>query len=396
MTDNDYLLALKAGASAWNRWRQEHPEMTPSLRGLNFRSLGLPRQKFKLEDFSHAAHSRVVSHPEILIQLDVEDLRRADFSNLDMESADLRGACLTGADLRGACLNRANLNMAALSGADLTGAQLEGADLCMANLRHANLAGADLRGVELSGADLYAADLSGADFSNARLGGTDLRLANFVNANLEDAHLGDCWIYGISAWAVNTRGAKQDRLLITAAGEPAITVDNLEVAQFIYLLVNNEKIRHVIDSITTKVVLILGRFTDARKAVLDAIWDELRKRGYLPVLFDFAKPINRDITETISTLAHLARFVIADITDARSIPQELSHIVPNLPSVPIQPLIHSSTTEYGMFEHFARFPWVLKTVPYHSIPEVVASIEDKVIEPAEAKARELQRPPSGR
>src|SRR5437870_4846196 len=100
MTHNDYLLALKAGARAWNRWRQEHPEMTPSLRGLNFRSLGLPTQKYNLEDLSHAAHSRIVSHPEIVMQLDVEDLRRADFSNLDMESADLQTACLTGADLR--------------------------------------------------------------------------------------------------------------------------------------------------------------------------------------------------------------------------------------------------------------------------------------------------------
>jgi predicted transcriptional regulator len=106
-----------------------------------------------------------------------------------------------------------------------------------------------------------------------------------------------------------------------------ISVDNLEVAQFIYLLLNNQKIRHVIDTITSKVVLILGRFTPQRKAVLDAIRDELRKRDYLPLLFDFDKPSNRDITETVSTLAHMAKFVIADITDARSIPQELMAIV---------------------------------------------------------------------
>jgi hypothetical protein len=47
-----------------------------------------------------------------------------------------------------------------------------------------------------------------------------------------------------------------------------IQVDNLEVAQFIYLLLNNHKIRSVID---TKVVLILGRFTPVRKIVLEAI-----------------------------------------------------------------------------------------------------------------------------
>jgi len=81
----------------------------------------------------------------------------------------------------------------------------------------------------------------------------------------------------------------------------AIQVDDLEVAQFIYLLLNNERIRHVIDTITSKVVLILGRFTDERKAVLEAIRDELRKRDYLPVLFDFQKPDNKDLTRTVHT-----------------------------------------------------------------------------------------------
>jgi len=87
------------------------------------------------------------------------------------------------------------------------------------------------------------------------------------------------------------------------------------VAQFIYLLLNNEKIRSVIDSITSKVVVILGRFTPERKAILDAIRDELRKRDYLPALFDFEKPASKDLTGTISTLANMARFIIADLTD---------------------------------------------------------------------------------
>jgi len=67
------------------------------------------------------------------------------------------------------------------------------------------------------------------------------------------------------------------------------------------------------------VVLILGRFTDERKAVLDALREELRKRDYLPILFDFDVPARRDITETMSLLARMARFVVADITDAKSI-----------------------------------------------------------------------------
>src|SRR5205814_6179205 len=169
-------------------------------------------------------------------------------------------------------------------------------------------------------------------------------------------------------------------------------VDNLEVAQFIYLLLNNKKIRDVIDTITSKVVFILGRFTPERKIILDAIREELRKRNYTPVLFDFDKPASRDITETISTLAHMARFVIADITDAKSIPQELMAIVPSLPSVPVQPLILESQREYGMFEHFTRFPWVLPAYRYTDEASLILSLQENVIAPAEQKVKELEKP----
>ena len=120
-------------------------------------------------------------------------------------------------------------------------------------------------------------------------------------------------------------------MVITPENEPEITVDNIEVAQFIYLLLHNQKIRDVIDTITSKAVLILGRFTDERKAVLDALREELRKRDYLPILFDFDVPATRDITETVSLLARMARFIIADLTDPSSIPKELEAIVPALP-----------------------------------------------------------------
>jgi hypothetical protein len=210
-----------------------------------------------------------------------------------------------------------------------------------------------------------------------------------VETNFGKATLTNCRIYGISAWNVQLEGAKQDSLVITPKYEPTITADNLEVAQFIYLLLNNPKIRDIIDTIAKKAVLILGRFTPERKAVLDALREALRIDGYLPILFDFEKPASRDITETVSTLAHLARFVIADITDAKSIPQELMLIVPNLPSVAVQPLILHSQHEYGMFEHFRRFPWVLPVYQYIDQASLLQSLKENVIDPAEQKAKDL-------
>jgi|SRR5215204_121080 len=271
-------------------------------------------------------------------------------------------------------------------GLDLSGVNLSKVDLSGANLIEAKLSGADLSGAILSEANLSGADLSRADLSDA-----DLRYSALVKTNLTGTTLTGCRVYGISAWNLKLEGAIQRNLNVSDYLEPAVMVDNLEVAQFIYLLLNNERIRQVIDTITSKVVLILGRFTADRKAVLDAIRDELRERDYLPILFDFEKPAGRDLTETISTLAHMARFIIADITEAKSIPQELQAIVPNLPSVPVQPLLLTSEREYGMFEHFKRFPWVLDTYYYDNLNDALASVEDKVISPAEAKVRELAR-----
>ena len=88
-------------------------------------------------------------------------------------------------------------------------------------------------------------------------------------------------------------------------------------------------------------MLILGRFTPERKAVLDAVREELRRRDYVPILFDFKKPANQNVTGTVLTLARLARFIIADLTDPSSISYELGRIIPNT-KVSVQPILLSS------------------------------------------------------
>jgi hypothetical protein len=154
---------------------------------------------------------------------------------------------------------------------------------------------------------------------------------NLLNANFTNADLSGCRIYGVSAWGLKLEGAKQQNLIVTQEDEPEITVDNIEVAQFIYLMLKNEKVRDVIDTITSKVVLILGRFTAERKTALDALREELRKRNYLPILFDFDVPATRDITETVSLLARMARFIIADLTVEGVIPRGQEPQVARLP-----------------------------------------------------------------
>src|SRR5947209_2782378 len=105
------------------------------------------------------------------------------------------------------------------------------ADLMGADLSRANLSEAWLIGAQLSGADFSGTDLTGADFTGANLSGTIM-----VGTNLTNTTLKDCIIYGISVWDVKLDGAKQLNLVITPEDQSIITVDNLKIAQFFYLL----------------------------------------------------------------------------------------------------------------------------------------------------------------
>jgi len=97
-----------------------------------------------------------------------------------------------------------------------------------------------------------------------------------VETNLDDAVLTGCRIYGISAWKLKLGGGtNQQGLIITDSDEPVVSVDNIEVAQFVYLLLHNEKIRDVIDTVGRKGVLLLGRFTEGRIAVLERLREAL-------------------------------------------------------------------------------------------------------------------------
>jgi len=363
MANQDHLDVLTRGVESWNAWRFARPMEIPDLRGAN---------------------------------LNAADLRGANFNAADLGWTDLRGGQLAGAylwraDLRWAQLAGADLSAADLGGAYLWRADLRGANLNNARLNDTDLGAADLRGANLCSAVLRRADLSGSDLAGADLSAADLTRAILLETKIEKANLTGCRIYGVSAWdVVLDADTRQHDLVITPNDQPSIIVDDLEVGQFIYLWLNNEKIHHVIDTITSKVVLILG-ITVERKAVLAALRDGLRKRGRLPVVFDFSLPATQEKQERITTLARMARFVIVDLTDPTSIPEELSTIVGQLPSVAVQPILQEGCEPSGMHDLIIRYSWVLPIRRYTTEEALLARLEDLVITPAEAKVREIRQ-----
>ena len=138
-------------------------------------------------------------------------------------------------------------------------------------------------------------------------------------------------------------------------------------------------------------VLILGRFSEERKQLLDQIRDELRHYNLVPVLFDSDKPASKDLTGTVETLARMARIVIADLTDPSSIPHELATIVPFLRTTPVVPIRLKGSGGYTMFDDFQAYQWVLPKYEYGDAPSLIAALADEVLGPALAKAEQLQR-----
>lgn len=366
MANQEHLDILKQGIKVWNNWRKEHPYLLPDL----YRA----------------------------------ELSGANLKNINLRDANLREAFLYGADLHeanliGANLYQANLHQANLYHTELKEAHLERAHLWLANFSKANLTKAILSSAslykanfsdaDLRGANLVLADLSYANFWNANLAGANLRGANLSKGKFQEANLTRCLIHGVSAWDVELDGATQLDLVITDEGEPTITLDNIEFAQFAYLLLNNQKIRNAIDTIGQKGVLILGRFSKERKPVLDALREKLRLLNFLPMVFDFERPTQRDFTETIMTLACLCRFIIADITNPKSSPLELQATIPNY-MIPFVPIIQEGEEPFAMFQDLQRkHNWVLDPLVYDTPSRLISVLEKAIIEPALVKHKEL-------
>jgi uncharacterized protein YjbI with pentapeptide repeats len=425
----EHLKILQQGVDVWNDWRAKQPTKFASdlgganlgeadLRGANFNRADLNGARLSDANLSGATFIKADLREASLFRakLSRADLRWVMLTGANLDWADLRGAIFEGGDLIGASLRKADLRWAILDRTDLGGANLWEADLRKASLIEANLSrsylvGANLIRANLGGANLWQADLTRADLtrailvkatlpradlseanlSKADLTEADLTGARLVETNLEGAVLSGCRIHGISVWdAKISKATQQQNLTITDRGAPDVTVDNIEVAQFVYLLLHNEKIRDVIDTVGKKGVLLLGRFTEGRIAVLDRLRDELRKRGYLPIVFNFDKPETKDFTETVRLLAGLSKFVIADITNPKSAPLELQATVPEI-MVPFRPIIEEGEKPFAMLQDLwiKHREWVFEPIYYSSVDALIASLDEKIVRPAEARFVEL-------
>jgi len=430
MPNEDHFAIIKRGVTAWNEWRLANPETEPDLRQADLTHMNLVMANLRNANLESAtlvcslmgadlrqANLRMatLSRPA---NLAVANLSQADLTGANFSGTNLNGAILVGADLNGADFSGTNLKAAVLVDAKLPGTNFFGANLSFAeldrahgcpsfleaNLSDASLIGCDFRGFGERGPDFRRANLSKTNLTSAILANSNLERAILVETVLDGANISEAFVYGVSAWNISTVNLIQRDLRITPLSEierilpndpsfsdpSRITVDNLEVAQFIYLILNNQKIRDVINTITSKAVLILGRFTPPeRKVILIAIKEKLRQMNFLPIVFDFEKPTDRDFTETLMTLTGMSLFVIADITNPKSSPLELQATVPNY-MVPFVPILHEGETPFSMFADLQnKYGWVLDVRTYDTEADLMRYFEEAIVKPALDKHDQL-------
>ena len=372
MANPEHLAILKdaidkGDISIWNQWRENNDVARPDLREVDLRRANLGEIDLNAARLSHA------------------NLSGANLSKADLYEADLTYANLTKANLCEAHLGLAEAGYANLSEANLTQAVLD------CSMYGANLSKANCFKAHLSFTDLNNADLTETDFTKSSLSYVNFKNALLIKTDFSEAKLHDCRIFGSLVRDIKLESAVQHDFNISPHRFPAITVDYLQIARFLSNYLFHSVVNDAVDTIKLKATLVLGRFLPPRLIVLNTIREHLRNSGFIPIFMDFHNSESHDLTETVCTLAHLSRFVIADLTDPSSIPHELANIVPQLPSVPVKPIILAGKRKYGMIEHLYRYPWVLPAHEYDSQETLLADLADKVIQPAQDKAEELKK-----
>ncbi len=124
---------------------------------------------------------------------------------------------------------------------------------------------------------------------------------------------------------------------------------------------------------------------------LEAITSTLRRENYLPVVFKCSTPRNPNWATHLSLLASLARFIIVDTTFSKSLPQQLELILPQFPSLPIQPVLHVGWKREDVLDPLKHYPSILETYQYNSPEELAAHMKERVIEPAEQMVWKWER-----
>ena len=286
-SQDDASKILMQGAKAWNAWREQNPG-----------------------PISFTAPAWYDSPGPGGIQ--VKGRNRVNFSGMNLSGVSIYKAFAEGLHLRDSVFEDTLFEEGDFSRADFTGATF--------------------RNTKFNKTILTGANFDGATFTNC-----NLNRVNLVGTVFNVKEITETVVYGIAAWDLQTSAdMKQSKLVIERTyelysdliqqGKVPMMVDDIELAQFVYYLSNHKKLRDTLNILNDRAVLLLGRFKDGGLERLYSMREWFQAKGYTPMIFDFARPDNLSLTETVVTMAGLSKFVVVDLSGA-SVPAELQAIL---------------------------------------------------------------------
>src|SRR6266705_1143233 len=336
MTQDDPSKIVLRGAKVWNAWRKRH---RASL-------------TFAAPHWYNAPGRNGVQ---------VKGRNRLDFSRMNLSGVAIHGAFAEGLNLRNAVFEDAHFE--------------EG------DFSRANFTAVSFRNTRFNKTVLTGANFDGATFVNC-----NLNRINLVGASFRVKEISETVVYGISAWDLQTSDdMKQSKLVIERTyglysdlireGKVPLMVDDIELAQFVYYLSNHKKMGDTLNILNAKGVLLLGRFKGGGLERLYSIRERLQRKGYMAMIFDFERPDNLSLTETVVTMAGLSKFVVVDLSGS-SVPAELQSILSQ-----IKKPILAFGDPYAMFPDVADQANVL----------TIEDEDSKLLDGLEGKLPELER-----
>ena len=333
MTQGDPSQILMQGANIWNAWRERNPGPVHFAKPHWYDSPGPGG-------------------------LQVKGMNHVNFSGMNMSGVSIYNAFAEGLNLRDSVFEDTHFEEGDFSGA--------------------NFDGATFHNTKFNKTILTGAHFDGATFVNC-----NLNRVNLVGASFHVKEITETVVYGIAAWDLQTSDdMKQSKLVIERTydlysdliqqGKVPMMVDDIELAQFVYYLSSHKKMRDALNILNDRGVLLLGRFKDGGLERLYTMREWFQGKGYMPMIFDFARPDNLSLTETVVTMAGLSKFVVVDLSGS-SVPAELQAIL-SQSKKPVLAFGHP----YALFPDLADQTSVVTIEGDES--KLLGSLEDKLSE----------------
>lgn len=206
-----HLTVFRRGVTAWNKWRNNNPDVIPELAGIELNTKDLNG-----------------------INLSKADLTGAKFKNVAFNSSLFEDANLKGADLELVSFLSANLSNANFSNANLKYIKFDDSKLIKSSFYEAIL-----NDVSFVFANLYR-----ANFGNTKIVKSNFNQANCNEAVFDNAFICNCSVYGASFWECSFKETESENISISKEvikdeSNKFFEINNIKTAQSISLQRND-------------------------------------------------------------------------------------------------------------------------------------------------------------